>query len=190
MNIKKPGETAKKKESVSITIPEKMERLPASIVNILNKQIQNEFNNAMMYLVSGMWLYKNNFTNGWRAYNKFSEEELSHMTKIVEYLKERNCEVKQPIDIIQKEDFKNVMELLRSTLQREFDTTRNWEDIAEVCKKVPCSTTYFFVGEFLNIQRAEEKKHREFVRQFELSSDQQAKDLDYVFSGISDKSIG
>ena len=183
MEIRKPSDIKKPTENKE-TKPETQKRLPKEVCDILNKQIQNEFNNALMYLASGMWLYKNNFTNGWKAFNKFSEEELKHMEKIINYMKERNCETIQPKSEEQKEEFKDVLEVLRSALEAEFKTTSDWENICGICLKAPCYTSFHWAEAFLCIQREEEKEHREFIRQFLLSEDPQKKDMDHVFCHI------
>lgn len=144
------------------------ERLEKKIIEILNKQIKNELNSSQMYRAMSCWLDDQKWPASTKTFFKYADEELTHMTKIYEYLFDRNCKVTVPTCDEQKDSFKDIGELLEVTLQAEIDTTKAWEEISNLSKEKGDNTTYEFAQWFLKEQIEEEDKVRTAIEKMNL----------------------
>lgn len=163
------------KESVEPKVEETLnealvdeERLEKKVIEILNKQIKNELNSSQMYRAMSCWLDDQKWTAATKTFFKYADEELTHMTKIYQYLFDRNCKVTVPTCDEQKDDFKDIKDLVENALQHEMDVTKNWEDISELAKDEKDNTTYEFAQWFLKEQIEEEDKMRTIIEKIDL----------------------
>jgi ferritin len=144
------------------------ERLDKSVIEILNKQIKNELNSSQMYRAMSCWLDDQKWPASTKTFFKYADEELTHMSKIYQYLFDRNCKVTVPTCDEQKDDFKDIHELVEAALQHEIDVTKNWEDISELAKDKKDNTTHEFAEWFLKEQIEEEDKMRTIIEKMDL----------------------
>lgn len=156
----------------SFSINENIEyekRLSQPIIDILNEQIKNELESSQIY--KGMSVYLDD--KGWvissAYYYSASQEELTHMDKIYNYLFEKNCKPIVPVIGQIKQDFESIREVLEESLKHEILVTKNWEDIANLALNEKDNTTYNFSQWFINEQRSEEEKFRNLL--FSLDKD-------------------
>ena len=97
------------------------ERLDKKIIEILNKQIKNELNSSQMYRAMGCWLDNTKWPSSTKVFCKYADEELVHMCKIYQYLFDRNCKAVVPTSDEQKQEFKDIKEMIEAALQHEIE---------------------------------------------------------------------
>src|SRR3972149_5166936 len=85
MDIKKPI-ISKAPDRLGVTI----KRLPQLLVDDLNKHVQAEAYSSQIYLAMASWLEDKGYIGGAKLFRKYSEEELTHMHKIYQYLLDRD----------------------------------------------------------------------------------------------------
>jgi ferritin len=144
------------------------ERLGKKVIEILNKQIKNELNSSQMYRAMSCWLDDQKWPASVKVFFKYADEELTHMTKIYQYLFDRNCKVTVPTSDEQKAEFKDIKEMVETALEHEMEVTKNWEDISKLAKDEDDSTTFEFAQWFLKEQIEEEDKMRTIIEKIDL----------------------
>lgn len=163
------------KESVEPKIEEVLnealvdeERLSKKVIEILNKQIKNELNSSQMYRAMSCWLDDQKWPTSVKVFFKYADEELTHMSKIYQYLFDRNCKVTVPVCDEQKGEFKDIKDMVENALEHEMGVTKNWEDISKLAKEEDDSTTFEFAQWFLKEQIEEEEKMRTIIEKIDL----------------------
>ena len=144
------------------------ERLDKKVIEILQKQIKNELNSSQMYRAMSCWLDDQKWPASTKTFFKYADEELTHMTKIYQYLFDRNCKATVPICDEQKDNFKDIKELIEFTLEAEINTTKAWEEISNLAKDKGDNTTHEFAQWFLKEQIEEEEKVRTIIEKIDL----------------------
>jgi ferritin len=138
-------------------------RLSQPIIDILNTQIKNELESSQIYKGMSTWLDDKGWVISSKYYYTASQEEITHMDKIYDYLFEKNCKPIVPTIGQIKQDFKDIREVLEESLKHEIIVTKNWENIADLALKEKDNTTYNFSQWFINEQRSEEEKFRNLL---------------------------
>lgn len=85
----------------------------SSIEKLLNDQIKYEASASMQYLAMASWADAKGFNGVANFFYLQSEEERTHMTKLVKFVNERSGNVIIPELSKPKDDFENLNELLR-----------------------------------------------------------------------------
>jgi ferritin len=144
-------------------------RLSQPIIDILNEQIGNELQSSQIYRGMSCFLDDKGFTNAGKYFFKSGQEELVHMDRIYNYLFDKNCKPKVPKTTDVKQDFTNIVEILKLSLEHEILVSKNWNDIADLALKEKDNFTYQEAQWFINEQVEEENKWRELL--FEIDTD-------------------
>lgn len=110
------------------------EFLSDETADLLNKQFANELSNAALYNVLASW-FENNGYPGFRAYfNRQAVGESDHAMRVYKFLVDAGVQVVFPIigDQQYPNDLKGICRLF---LQKEVETTKNWQIITESAKR-------------------------------------------------------
>lgn len=147
-------------------IKSKLELVPQlkpEIVNILNKQIFNEFQSAQIYFGMASCVDGKGLTNFGKLFLKYGGEEMGHMKKIQEYMMDKNCKPIIPSLPEVKQEYADIRDVLTAALEHEIQVTSNWNGIAETALKASDHTTYHLSKWFLEEQTEEENKFRDLL---------------------------
>ena len=157
-----------------------VERLSQSVLAILNEQIKNELNSSQIYRGMSCWLNDAKWPAGTKLFFKYADEELAHMSKIYEYIFDRNCKAAVPTCEPVKSEFSEIREVVEASLEHEIQVTNNWETISSLAKEEGDNTTYEFAQWFLKEQVEEEDKFRTILEKMDL--DMPKYEIDKLFA--------
>ena len=73
-----------------------VQRLSPTVLSILNEQIKNELHSSQIYRGMSCWLDDAKWPAGTKLFFKYADEELVHMSKIYQYVFDRNCKAVVP----------------------------------------------------------------------------------------------
>ena len=155
-------------------------RLSESVLAILNDQIKNELHSSQIYRGMSCWLNDAKWPAGTKLFFKYADEELTHMSKIYEYIFDRNCTAVVALCEPVKSDFADIREVVEASLEHEIEVTNNWEGIATLAKEEGDNTTYEFAQWFLKEQVEEEDKFRTILEKMDL--DMPKYEIDKLFA--------
>jgi ferritin len=155
------------KETLETSTKNKLELVPQlkpEVIDILNKQIFNEFQSAQIYFGMSSCTDGRGLSNFGKLFLKYGHEEMTHMKKIHEYLMDKNCKPVIPSLPEVKQEYIDLRDLLTAALKHEIQVTSNWNNIAEIALKSSDHTTYGFAKWFLDEQISEENKFRKLLQ--------------------------
>jgi len=145
-----------------------VERLSKTVLAILNEQTKNELLSSQIYRGMSCWLNDAKWPEGTKLFFKYADEELTHMSKIYQYIFDRNCTAVVPACEPVKTQFTDIREIVEAALQHEIEVTNNWEAISTLSKEEGDNTTYEFSQWFLKEQVEEEDKFRTILEKMDL----------------------
>lgn len=131
------------------------EFLSPETADLLNKQFAHELSNAGLYNVLASWFENNGFP-GFRAYfNRQAVGETEHAMKVYKFLVDAGVQVVFPVQGQQEypNDLKGICRLF---LQKEVETTKNWQIITESAKRGYNVAAIELCQWFMNEQMEEE----------------------------------
>lgn len=143
-------------------------RLSKEIAELLNEQIHNELQSSQIYRGMSCWLDDKGWIDAAPNFFKAAQEELVHMDKIYQYLFDRNVKAIVPTCEKVQQDFKDIRDVVETSLKHEIDVTKNWENISDAAEKDGDNTTYEFAQWFLKEQVEEENKFRDILDKMNL----------------------
>ena len=145
-----------------------LERLDPEVLSILNEQIKNELDSSQIYRGMSCWLNDNKWPSGTKLFFKYADEELVHMSKIYEYIFDKNCVAIVPGCEQITQDYNDIRDIVEGALDHEIKVTGNWETISNLAKDNGDNTTYEFAQWFLKEQIEEEDKFRTILEKMDL----------------------
>jgi ferritin len=157
-------------------------RLTDKIIDILNEQITIELESSQIYRGMACWLDDKGWIGASKYYILSSQEELTHMDKIYQYLFDRNCLAEVPTCDKVKQEFRDIREVVELSLEHEIKITANWNNISELAKKEEDNTTYEFAQWFLVEQQEDEDKFRSIL--FKMNLDMPKYEIDELFEDL------
>ena len=155
-------------------------RLSNTILSILNEQIKNELDSSQIYREMACWMNDKKWPAGTNLFFKYADEELLHMSKIYQYIFDRNCAAIVPECTMPAGDFSDVRDVVEASLTHEIEVTENWETISSLAKEEGDNTTYEFAQWFLKEQVEEEDKFRTILEKMDL--DMPKYEIDELFA--------
>ena len=162
MEIKKP--MIKSPDRLGVTI----KRLPQSVADDLNKHIQAEAYSSQIYLSMATWCEDNGYFGGAKLFKKYSEEELTHMHKLYEYLLDRDyCPITPAIEQPQY-SFSDILDVIELAYKHEMGISDSYHVTADLCLKERCHTTYAFIHWFIKEQIEEEAKFANLILKYNI----------------------
>lgn len=133
------------------------------IESFLNKAIAHEYTNAHIYFGVASWCVDKGFNNIGEVYFKWGEEEHTHAHKVEEYVDDRNAKIIIPALDKPQTEFKNIMEVLMLTFEREVGTEEIYKVLSTKSLREGDRPTFSFCEWFINEQREEIVKIRKII---------------------------
>lgn len=132
----------------------------SSIEKLLNDQIKYEASASMQYLAMASWADAKGFNGVANFFYLQSEEERTHMTKLVKFVNERSGNVIIPELSKPKDDFENLNELFTHFLESEIFVTEQINKIIFKCLEQKDYNVHNFMQWYVTEQLEEEATAR------------------------------
>ena len=143
-------------------------KISQNMQNALNNQIVLESNASNSYLAMASWCEITGYEGGSSFFYAQSDEERSHMIKIVHYLNNLGVTVVIPATKLPASSFKSLEFILKTALNSEQTVTSAIHKMVEIAQKDKDYPTYAFLEWFVNEQVQEETKFETLIKKFEL----------------------
>ncbi len=143
-------------------------RLDKKVYDLLNKQMNREFQASNTYLQMGAWAEDQDLTGCAKFLYKHAEEEKEHMRKIFDYILERSRQPKLGEIPSPKTNYKDVKELFDIVYKEEKDVTDLIHKITHEVWEQKDLTTFSFLQWFIDEQREEEALAVEIVGKIKI----------------------
>ncbi|MCX7591576.1 MAG: ferritin [Kiritimatiellae bacterium] len=141
--------------------------LKKEVENILNKQIEMEFDAAIVYY--GMYVYfEQELWKGFAAwFRKHVEEELSHAARLIDHMLERGASPVIPAVKAPKVRYGSLLEALKDALAHEQQNTAGVHACLKAATKADDPATLEMLQWFVKEQVEEEQWATEYVQMVE-----------------------
>ena len=143
-------------------------KISKNIQNALNNQIALEANASNSYLAMASWCEITGYEGGASFFYAQSDEERTHMLKIVHYLNNLGISAVIPATKLPASSFKSLESILKTSLNNEQAVTIAIHKMVEITQKEKDYSTYAFLEWFVNEQVQEETKFEFLLEKFEL----------------------
>ena len=134
----------------------------------LDNQITLEANASNSYLAMASWCEVTGYDGGASFFYAQSDEERTHMLKIVHYLNNLGLAAVIPATKLPASNFKSLESTLKTALASEQNVTKAIHNMVEIAQKDKDHSTYAFLEWFVNEQVQEETKFETLLQKFEL----------------------
>ena len=138
--------------SNAFSVNKKKAYLSDKMIQLINKQIQLEFNAGQLYKSMSTWCEY----IGWEGLAKFMkshvEDERMHMNKLYEYALDRQVNPITPAVISQPTAFKDLKDILEKSLAHEELIENSYKDAVKIALSENDHTSYQFLLWYLNEQ--------------------------------------
>ena len=135
---------------------------------VLNDQIALEANASNTYLAMASWCEVTGYDGGASFFYAQSDEERTHMLKIVHYLNDLGIAAAIPATKAPSGNYKSLETTLKTALKNEQVVTKAIHKMVEIAQKDKDHSTYAFLEWFVNEQVQEETKFETLLQKFEL----------------------
>ena len=130
--------------------------LKEKVEKALNNQLLIEADSSQIYLAMASWAENNGLGGTAKFLYQHSDEERTHMLKLIRYINERGGKAIIPALPKPKTDFKNLNNLFQILLDHETMVTNKINDLVEICLKEKDYTTQNFLQWYVSEQIEEE----------------------------------
>ena len=143
-------------------------KISKNMQNALNNQIALEANASNSYLSMASWCEITGYEGGSSFFYAQSDEERTHMLKIVHYLNNLGVQAIIPSTKLPASNFKSLESILKTALNSEQLVTAAIHKMVEIAQKDKDHSTSVFLEWFVNEQVQEETKFETLIQKFEL----------------------
>lgn len=143
-------------------------KISKNMQNALNNQIALESNASNTYLAMASWCEVTGYEGGASFFYAQSDEERTHMLKIVHYLNNLGISASIPATKSPTANYKSLEAILKTALKNEQAVTTAIHKMVEIAQKDKDHSTYAFLEWFVNEQVQEETKFETLLQKFEL----------------------
>jgi ferritin len=143
-------------------------KISKNMQSALNNQIALEANASNTYLAMASWCEVTGYEGGSNFFYAQSDEERTHMLKIVHYLNNLGVAATIPATKIPPSNYKSLESILKTALNNEQLVTAAIHKMVEIAQKDKDHSTYAFLEWFVNEQVQEETKFETLIQKFEL----------------------
>ena len=137
-------------ETSQVMISKKIEQL-------LNRQIELEFESSQYYLSMASWAERNGLGGTSAFLYRHADEERTHALKLFHFINDRSGQAIVPGLKAPQKDFKGVQEVFERILKHEQGVTKEINDLVDGCLKEKDYTTHNFLQWFVSEQIEEER---------------------------------
>jgi len=143
-------------------------KLSANMKKVLNDQILLEASASNSYLAMASWCEITGYQGAANYFYAQSDEERTHMLKIVHYLNSLGTPATIPAIKAPVSSYKSLEELIKTALKNEQSVTKAIHHMVEITQKEKDHSTYAFLEWFVNEQVQEETKFETILQKFDL----------------------
>ena len=134
----------------------------------LNDQIALEGSASNSYLAMASWCEVTGYQGAASYFYAQSDEEKTHMLKIIHYLNDMGAEPIIPITKSPSSSYKSLEMIIKTALKNEQVVTAAIHKMVEISQKEKDHSTYVFLEWFVNEQVQEETKFETLLQKFDL----------------------
>jgi ferritin len=142
--------------------------LTEEVQDILNAQVEMEGNASQKYLAMATWCDRNGYKNSATYFYSQSEEERSHMLKIVKFVIDTGGSVTTPDVQKPKQEYTSVRECFETSLESEIMVTKSINRIVAASREVNDFATEQLALWFVKEQIEEEYLARRAIEMIDL----------------------
>lgn len=143
-------------------------KLSPKIKKALNDQVALEAFTSNSYLAMASWCEVTGYQGAADYFYAQSDEERTHMLKIVHYLNDMGATATIPATKAPTTSYKSLEELIKTSLKSEQAVTTTIHQMVEITQKEKDYSTYAFLEWFVNEQVQEETKFETILQKFDL----------------------
>ena len=134
----------------------------------LNDQVALEGLASNSYLAMASWCEVTGYQGGANYFYAQSDEERTHMIKVVHYLNDMGATASIPAIKAPISSYKSLEGIIKSALKNEQTVTKAIHKMVEITQKEKDHSTYAFLEWFVNEQVQEETKFETLLQKFDL----------------------
>jgi ferritin len=134
----------------------------------LNDQVTLEASASNSYLAMASWCEVIGYQGAADYFYVQSDEERTHMLKIVHYLNDMGATASIPATKAPLSSYKSLEGLIKTALKNEQTVTKAIHKMVEITQKEKDHSTYAFLEWFVNEQVQEETKFETILQKFDL----------------------
>ena len=134
----------------------------------LNDQVTLEASASNSYLAMASWCEVIGYQGAADYFYAQSDEERTHMLKIVHYLNDMGATASIPAIKAPASSYKSLEGLIKTALKSEQTVTKAIHKMVEITQKEKDHSTYAFLEWFVNEQVQEETKFETILQKFDL----------------------
>jgi ferritin len=127
------------------------------IEQLLNRQIELEFESSQYYLSMASWAERNGFGGTSAFLYRHADEERTHALKLFHFINDRGGQALVPELKAPPKDFKGVQEVFDRILKHEQGVTKEINGLVDGCMKEKDYTTHNFLQWYVSEQIEEER---------------------------------
>jgi len=142
-------------------------KISSRMKKALNEQISLEASASNTYLAMASWCEITGYDGGASFFYAQSDEERTHMLKIVHYLNDVGAGASIPAVKAPVVSFKSIENILKISLKNEQTVTKAIHKMVELAQKEKDHSTYAFLEWFVNEQVQEETKFETLLQKFD-----------------------
>lgn len=143
-------------------------KISAKLRKALNDQIGLEANASNTYLSMASWCEITGYEGAAAFFYAQSDEERTHMLKIIHYLNDVGSSVTIPATKAPPSTYKSLESIIKLALKNEQIVTKAIHKMVETAQKEKDHSTYAFLEWFVNEQVQEETKFETILQKFDL----------------------
>ena len=145
--------------------------LSKRVEEVLNSQVQIEANSSQFYLAMASWAENNGYEGTSEFLYSHSDEERSHMLKLVGFINERGGHAIIPALPKPEETYGSIKDVFKNLLEHEINVTNKINNVVHICLEEKDYTTHNFMQWFVSEQIEEEAVVRTILDQLNLIGD-------------------
>ncbi len=142
--------------------------LSKKVQDRLNKQIQLEADSSNLYLAMASWAENQGLSGTAEFLYRHSDEERTHMLKLVRYVNERGGEAKIPAIKQPASNFNSLTALFQGLFKHEVFVSEEINNVIDICLKEKDFTTHNFMQWYVAEQIEEESTARKVLDKINL----------------------
>jgi ferritin len=143
-------------------------KLSPKMKKALNDQVTLEASASNSYLAMASWCEVIGYQGAADYFYAQSDEERTHMLKIVHYLNDLGATATIPATKAPLSSYKSLEGLIKTALKNEQTVTKAIHKMVEITQKEKDHSTYAFLEWFVNEQVQEETKFETILQKFDL----------------------
>ena len=143
-------------------------KLSPKMIKALNDQVTLEASASNSYLAMASWCEVTGYQGAADYFYAQSDEERTHMLKIVRYLNSLGTIATIPATRATISSYKSLEVLITTALKNEQAVTKAIHNMVEIAQKEKDHSTYVFLEWFVNEQVQEETKFETILQKFDL----------------------